>query len=379
MGTTISDVEIKASILSNGIAVSPAALEGYGPPFLGKRRAYGNQDPLDLRSLYLPQEAYILPSRLVVAMNIRQQSCWQLDLVDGSFCVSRKSEVVALVDFPLRPAFYDKYISDGLSVAQVATLYGGKALGIFAYGDCVFAQIHDACQFCSLSQNRQKGTDFVRLVTPAQVQQTLEAALEEDETVSQVMINGGTLPDLDDNFRYYAGLVRRARGAIDKLNKNVELHLIVCPPRDLSLVGLLKGLNAKIAINMEVFSTELFETYCPGKSRAVGRDQILAGLCRAVEEIGAGNVYSILVGGLEPLDELAKGIEHLGKLGVVPVINVLHTDPETPLEGYPNPGVEYIMNAGRLLQVAYREFGWQPFYEDCGRNSIDTEAYRQLF
>ena len=64
---------------------------------------------------------------------------------------------------------------------------------------------------------------------------------------------------------------------------------------------------------------------------------------------------------------------------MVPVVNVLHIDPGTKMADADRPTEEFILGAGYALQRIYHEFGFKPFYENCGRNSLDTEAYRGLF
>ena len=130
---------------------------------------------------------------------------------------------------------------------------------------------------------------------------------------------------------------------------------------------------------MEAYDEEVYKKYCPGKSKVVTREILIRSLARSVELLGQGNVYSILVGGLEPFDSLVAGMNYLASLGVVPVVNVLHIDPGTKMKETDRPTKEYILNAGYELQKIYRKYGFKPFYENCGRNSLDTEAYRGLF
>jgi len=372
-------VEIKASLLSNGLSISQSALDNYGPPFIEKRRGYGNQDPLNLRNRTIPQELYILPDRLICAVNVNPNSKWELDFANGKYFIVNYKGLRVEVDFPIRPRFYDEVISTGQKVSQIVTLYGGRTLAVFAYGNCAFFETGNPCHFCSLSQNRKKGTDFEHVVRPKQIEEALVVALNDTTITSQVMINGGNFADLDKNFRYYARLAGKAREVIGRSASTVDLHLIVFPPKNLELIDELQSLGVSIAMNVEVFDPVLFRRYCPGKEKVVGRQHILKALEKAVSILGDGNVYSILVGGLEPIESLENGLNYLAERGVVPVINVLHTDPETPLENYPNPSVEYIIQAGKILQMVYDRYGFKPFYEDCGRNSIDTEAFRALF
>jgi len=378
----IDSVRAKAELLSSGISLTPAVLDNYGLPYLEKRRAYGNQDPPGLRHKKIPQELRLEPHDLVVAASVNPDSENVLDYDGVSYFIRNAGGEKIDVNFSLRPEFYDYVMSTRQKVSQVITLYGGHSLGVFVYGDCVHVRDGKACHFCSVSQNRDKGTDFVKVVREDHIAEAVELALGDKKTdIRQVMVNGGNFPDLDKSFLHYLQVAKAARGAIDRVGRKIDMHLIISPPHDLELLRKLSGIDVSVAMNTEAFDPESFEKFCPGKAGMIGRDNIFRGLETAVEVLGEGRVYSIFVGGLEPLESMEKGMRFVSEMGVTPVINVLHVDPETPLalSNYPSPAPEYIMEAGKILQGIYRTYGFKPFYDHCGRNSLDTEAYNQLF
>jgi hypothetical protein len=370
---------LKAELLSAGMGLSQSFLDHYGPPYLEKRRAYGNPDPVAMREMVLPQELYLLPDRLVVSVNVRPGSPWTLDWRDG-FGVSGPWGW-ADIDFPRRPAFYDYVLEDGLRVSRVITLYGGGALGIFIYGNCALVDMGKACQYCSIAPNHSHDVDFEKVVRAQQVEESIFAALQDEEApISQVMLNGGNFPDRDRSFNYYASMVEAARRGIARSGRPVDLHLIVFPPRDLGLFAGLRDLDVSIAMNSEVFSPELFARFCPGKDAVAGQRHLAEAMRRAALTLGEGKVYSIIVGGLDTAADLDRGMRQLADAGVTPIINVFHADPGTPMEKHPIPDPGAIMAMGAALQKVFEENEYmRPFYLDCGRNSLDTEAFKRLF
>lgn len=375
-------VKIKAELLSCGLSLANELYENFGPPYLEKRRGYGNQDPLELRNKTIPQEIYLGSPSIVAAINVRHSSPWILTHEDDNFLVSNKSDDRKIkVSFPLRPNFYDKKISSGQNVNQIITLYGGKSLAIFVYGTCSLVAIGKPCHYCSIDPNRTKPNDFEQVVKPWQLEEALKQALEDcPPEVNQVMINGGNFPDLDKSFTYYAELAQVADKVIKDMGKPIDLHLIVFPPQNLELLNLLKDTSVGIAMNTEVFDPLLFEKYCPGKTNTLGQENLFKALKKAVNVLGEGRVFSILVGGLEPHESLKKGLDFLANKGVTPVVNVFHPDPQTPLEAFPAPQPEEILRMGKALQETFSTNSFMtPFYKDCGRNSLDNEAYMNLF
>jgi hypothetical protein len=193
------------------------------------------------------------------------------------------------------------------------------------------------------------------------------------------MLNGGNFKEMDKSFLHYVSLVKSINAAVQDSRRVIPIHMIVYPPADLGLLNELDGLDIGIAINTEVFNPELFERYCPGKAASGGQAHLFGALRKAVEVLGEGRVFSILVGGLEPISSLREGLQFLAGNGIFPIVNVLHTDPETPLEHFPNPSVDAILAMGHELQEVFTRHSMTPFYNNCGRNSIDTEAFRKLF
>lgn len=377
--TMLRAVELKAELLSSGLDLTDAFIDAYGPPYLEKRRAYGNPDPESLREFRLPQELYLLPDRLIVSINVRPGSPWVLDCRDG-FGINGPFGWIP-IDFPRRPAFYDFRLSDDTRVSRMITLYGGGALGLFIYGNCALVDMSKACQYCSIAPNRQHDVDFEKVIRPDQVEESIYLALGDTEApISQVMLNGGNFPDPDKSFLYYCEVTRAARRAIERSGREVELHLIVFPPNDLELVFELKQTGAAVAMNSEVFTPDLFDRFCPGKASVAGQRHMHAAMAKAAATLGEGMAYSIIVGGLDKPAALEHGMTRLADAGITPVINVFHADPGTPMETHPVPKPAAIMRMGQQLQRIYESNRYmRPFYLDCGRNSLDTEAYRRLF
>ncbi len=377
-----ADVVVKAELLSYGVQLTAAALKNYGKPYLVKRKAYGNSDPLSLVAAALPQEMYVTQSQLVCAVNIRHASPWAIDWNDEQFVLIRKGLANAVpLAFPKHPRFYDNKDDTGFAPAAVVTLYGGAALGIFVYGDCTLVTRKQACHYCSIEPNRARSSEFLAVISPLDVEKAIRMSLAVDEgQIKQIMLNGGNFPDLDKSFSYYISIVQAARRAVDLSGKNIPIHLIAFPPRNLRLLKEIADFDVEIAFNTEVFNENLFEKYCPGKFSDGGHKLLFSAMEEAVKQIGKGRVFSIFVGGLEPLESLNRGMEFVAELGVTPVVNVFHADPETPLANHQVANSAEIMAMGKALQTIYRKHEiLEPFYAECGRNSIDYEAFLGLF
>ncbi|EIU6784209.1 hypothetical protein L5164_003779 [Vibrio parahaemolyticus] len=375
MNNNINYAYLKASLLSNGVRVSELAKEKYGEPFLVKRRAYGISDPLEYNEIDLPQEMY-LNSDIICAVNIRTDSPWKLDYIDEEFKIINDDGYSFDVDFPRTPEFYSKKLSNGKLCNTIATLYGGSALGIFVNSKCHLVESKNACKYCSIKVNHDQGVDFVSLVKPIEIYEAVKLSLQSQSPIKQVMINGGNFPNPDKGFEIYIECCKMARKAIDELCSDIELHLIAYPPNRLELIDQLAEYNVSIALNSEVYNDKLFNSYCPGKDK----HKINLALDHAVQVLGEQKVYSIMVGGLEPNESLELGLNDLISRNIIPVVNIFHPDPNTDLEHYKSPRTDDIIDMGKKLQECYSKIKVKsPFYQYCGRNSIDYEASLNLF
>ncbi len=374
-------VFVKASLLSNGIKIDDSILNNFKEGlFVEKRRAFGNQDPKKYLQLHIPQEVYILPDNIICAVNVKNSSTWRLIFEDGNYYVTDENQRFR-VEFPKRPLFYNKQTSlcPKINVNQILTLYGGICLGVFANRFCSYAP-DNVCHFCSLTNNHGKENNFLDFITPEIMNDALSIALNENYSIKLVAITGGIYKNLDENFQYFFQLAYEARKTLDKLQRSdINILLVISPPTNKKLLKKLKGLKIKVAIDLEVYRKDLFQKYCPGKDKFTGYEHFIESLIYLTDIMGYGNVYSLFVGGLEPISSFKQGAEFLASHGIVPVVNVLHVDPGTKMTEKDRPSVDYIMKSGEILQTLYSKYKFEPFYEHCRRNSLDTEAYQKMF
>lgn len=372
-------VEIKAWVVSHGIRISEEALDAFGSPYLEKRRAYGMQDPGRFLHISIPQELFLLPEKLVCSVNIKDDSPWILDYDPSKgYFVSNGTDSCP-VTFPLRPLYYSSDIEvGGRKLNQYFTLYGGSSLGAFLSRSCVFHG-ETGCHYCSLDKNTENVDNYAHLIKPKELHAALEEILKEDYPFGQVMLNGGITGNLDESFRFYIEQTKAALDAVKKSGRNIQVHLITAPPKNLELLDLLEGLDIRIAMDSEVADESLYRKYCPGKSKVVPKDHLFAALKRSADILGKGNACSVFVGGLESVASLSMGMRRLADAGIAPVVNVLHVDPGTKISSDLAPSVDTVLEMGSALQEIYLEHGFEPFYRNCGRNSLDTEASLGLF
>lgn len=370
---------LKAEILASGIDFDEQFLNAYSlrDDFIEKRRAYGNSDQKEFSMhMKVPQEI-ILPGGFVVAVNQRNNAIWKLIHENDEFYVSN-NKVSIPISFPKRPHFYNEKLKDETDVSKLVTLYGNATLGIFSPGHCYYWNTGNECKFCSLAPTRDEQSDHVMFVKPERAREAIEIALDkEGNRIKHVLVNGGTISNYDLGFEKHLQVLE----SISEINlpSDVQKHLISMPPKDFKLFERLAAIKATIAMDIEIFNSELFDDICPGKSKEYGRDNFMNAFKEAVSYLGKGNVYCGFVAGLEPVESLVEGMYYVASLGVVPAVNIFHNDPNSQFANHERPSLEFIKEVGHHMSIIYRDNNFSPFIKDTGRNSLDTEAFLQCF
>jgi hypothetical protein len=374
---------LKLHLLSDGVFFDSAFLEHFAldAKSMEKRRVYNDSDERQLsRTLRIPQEMFI--GKVVVAVNYKQHSPWQLVYRHDAYRVLGNDGTDVEVTFPERPHFLEQVTSNGIRCDQVANLYGGASLAFFTPGTCYYFNEKHECKFCSLQPNRSIQKSFLHKISPSLASSVLQIALETDaHLVKQIMLVGGNVPNYDQGFRGHLEIA----AALDQqqtslpAEQRLETHIATMPPHDFALFASLASLNSRVTMNIEVFDEQLFEIICPGKTRLYGRKKLLQALEHAASTVSGLRTHSILIAGLEPVNSTIAGIKYLASIGVTPIINVFHNDRGSHYEQHPRPPFEHLLEIAQVLQAVYKEYHLTPYWKGCGRNALDFEAQQGWF
>ncbi len=375
---------LKLNLLVDGITFSKSFLMRFEQEksFMEKRRVYNNPDEEGItKNIRIPQELII--DDVVVAVNYKSKSKWVLDYdVDKGYYIREGEKYITEVSFSPKPQFLAMSISNGVECGYVANLYGGKHLAFFTPAYCIYNNFDQGCLFCSLKNNRKMNDDYAYVISESMVREVTRCAIQHDEQiVSGIMLVGGNVSDEDKGFLNFLDLTEAMEKEQLEQKGNVvwETHIATMPPQNELLFKKATNLNVRITMNMEVFDDALFAKYCPGKNKRFGRQKIIDRLKSAANTLDYGRIHSILIAGLEPVESTIEGIHFLASIGVCPIINIFHNDYGTALQNFERPKVEDLLLIGQELQKIYEENDFIPYWNGCGRNSLDYEAKSGLF
>lgn len=163
------------------------------------------------------------------------------------------------------------------------------------------------------------------------------------------------------------------------LSKSVsftELDIVVNVPPHENTNDLLfiKELGIRtLQYNIEVIDKELFKAYCPGK---IDYSLFIDKLVEAVDYLGAGNIRSNIVLGLQDMKNTLDGCDFLCDKGIVPDYSVFQPKRHTALYKQPSPNERDVIFFSHNLARMYRRYNFTPIFCSCSsRSSIMNEVY----
>ena len=148
---------------------------------------------------------------------------------------------------------------------------------------------------------------------------------------------------------------------------------MLSPPPDLNFINSVvdAGVN-EIGINMEFYDRKLSRLLMPGKASA-DADVYYKNLEHAVNLLGAeGAIRSILIVGLEPLENTVQGVRELASRGVMPILSIFKPLENTALANHPLPSRDLLISAWEKAQSICEHYSLTlgPLCKCCQNNTL---------
>ena len=182
---------------------------------------------------------------------------------------------------------------------------------------------------------------------------------------------GGNLPKPEKVWEIAIEVIT----TLNKVKKisTFDNYLNICPHPTVEHLRTIKNLGiAQVQYNLEVIGKENFRKICPGKC---DYHVFIKKLEEAVSVMGPGNVRSNFVLGIQPVNQLLKGIKKLAKKGIVADYSIFQPKRSTPLVNHPAPTMGEIVYFTKELVKLYKEHGFKGIYCNLSsRSSIINEC-----
>lgn len=307
--------DLKIHLLAEGLRVSAEAEVAMtdGGRRVASLREYVTTSGVILR---LPGDVYVNAPTIE---EFCKSSPYLLSQVDGRLVIVGPAVEVPAEAVPV-PAFCFALNRDGIPLREFAVSHTDR-VRVSPIAGCAFR-----CTFCDLPFTHAYQTKRVE-----QLVEAVTAALEDPVLPARhVLVSGGT-PKLTD--REY--LERSIRAICASTRAPVDVMMV--PWRDPDLVPRLRSFGVDGAFfNLEVFGPTAVRRFTPQKA-SLGSGGILRALERAADVFGRRKARSLLLVGLEPVEDTLRGVEAIAAAGAVPVLSPFRPSPDTPLRSVPPP------------------------------------------
>ncbi len=231
------------------------------------------------------------------------------------------------VEFIQVPSYHDKKLKDGSPVKWIAITHSDR-VRLSPVKGCAIQ-----CDFCDIPFDRQPTEPRYR--GQKLINNILEAtgvALEDPVLPAQhVLISGGTPSRRDYGYEneVYEKVVLE--------NPGIDVDVMMVPMPGLLDVKHLGRIGIHgLSINLELWNRDIALRTMRSKAKA-SRELYFDFIEKAAQEFGPGNVRSLLLVGIEPIEDTLRGVEALAERGCDPVLSPFRPDPITPLRDMPPP------------------------------------------
>jgi len=303
---------------------------------------------------------------VIVSVRLNPFSPYRVVAEDGKLILKLEGHPVAGVELQHSPSYYQRSLANGKPITDIApTIEWGYLLYLTVFRLCQYFGAGEECQFCDINENyrqqRKSGRPYTSVKTVEEILEALEIIASTDSASKAYTVTGGSITSRLEGkteVEFYA----RYPEAIELKFPGRWISKVVVQALTRDEVQRFRDAGVKIYHpNYEVWDERLFETFCPGKARYIGREQWIRRILDAAEIFGANNVIPNFVAGIEmsrpdgfdsvddAIASTAEGLDYFMSHGVSPRFTTWCPEPLSVLgrnqEGAP---LEYHV---RLLRV----------------------------
>lgn len=296
---------IKCDLLCYGLRISPQTQE-----------IIYNINPY-ICDKYVHGASFIIDNDLTVNTTFNEKyskrSPYSVEHEGNNLFLIKNKNKVCSISIIEPPKWYEKKVTNGQQMHEVLSLHGNNVLSLSQYGGCIYDFQGKKCLFCSARRNSQL-LNTSPLQRAKYINEVLSEALLENNNYALALSEGTKTGD-DKGAIYFGKIVEEIRNKY-QISISVEL----APPNEIKYIEYLfnSGVSS-IIMNIEVYDEKVRKVVCPGKSE-INLEHYFDMLKYSVSKFGIGNVASVLIVGLEPVENTIKCSKELLSLGVKPIL-----------------------------------------------------------
>jgi len=376
MGKDHKYLTLKAELLVEGIHAAPEALSGIGGRYKEQNHGLFGWDFEDHVGIKLPDD-FLLPDGTVVQFRKNSHSAYGIVADKNGLVLRKAGEPLCAVEWLPRPAYYEAETTHKNKMVKIGQIGGGDCLFFCYQNYCSHFSKKEECLFCNLVSTSKTYDSVFKKKDTDEIGEVARAAFSEGP-VKHVLLTGGCF-----NHEKEIELVEDILKSIRKHTGRDRVPGTILPSPPKTKEDIKKyhdtGIGA-IGFSMEIWDKKLYEAICPGKSGSTSHETFVDSIRSAVKIFGVGNVYGVLVMGLEPKNTFLEGVREITGLGANVVPFVWSPNPGSKLEGHRAPTanwfVDTITEAADIVYQAEIPSGTENHCYRCDGNSLLHDALR---
>ena len=341
---------IKANLFEYGIKISPEA-----------KKILDSQSNIWLMDDYITCSGVTLHfGNQYATVGVEPNSIYELIEKNQKLYIKKDNEENLIETTVITPPDYmkDEIVIEGKKITVYTNTYTDR-VRLQLISGCV-----NKCKFCNATEFKYEFNSITGL------EEALKIALSQSD-VRHILISSGSvkIEDLEKITEMY--------DYFGKKYSKYDIDIMMTPRGFTSytdssqyeqyLIHLKNSCISGLSINMELNSVENLKKYCPEKAQ-IGQENYLKFIELAVKIFGKDKVRSLLIVGLEPLEETLKGVEKLAKIGCNPVLSPLFPYGEA---NFP-PNAQLFISAKEKSEEICKKYNIEmgPLCRPCSHNVL---------
>jgi hypothetical protein len=368
---------LKATLLTEGIRAYAGSLATLG--FAHKEQLHGlfGWDFENHPELKVPDD-FLLEDGTTVQFRLRSDSPFVLADRGSGLGVYRGEERLSGASLIPRPRYYDARTADGHPMSSIGQI-GGRDNLFFCYQNyCSHFSTGRQCAFCNLVSTSKTYGDVLKRKDREEIGEVAEAAFAEG-VARHISLTGGCFA-AEKEVEVVSGIleaVRRRTGM-----SRVPGILLPSPAKGDAVRLYHETGISSLGYSLEIWDEALYKAFCPGKAASTPHDEMVRNLKEAVGVFGRGNVYLMLVMGLETRGTFLEGVRAASEIGARLAPYVWAANPGSKLAGHrpPFPAwyADTIREAAGIVDGAGLNNGSDHCCYQCDGNTLLMDALREL-
>jgi len=369
-------LKLKASLLVEGISCESKALERVGTIYKEQNHGLFGWD-FENHTKQLYPDDFCLPDGTIVQFRLNSKSLYQVRKTEDLLVLFRGEESICPISWIKRPGFYDNNTVSGHKMVEIGQI-GGEDCLFFCYQNyCSHFRHHKECSFGNLVSASQTYNSVLKKKDAQEIGEVAQGAWQEG-MVNHVLLTGGCMAgqkevklvsEILSSIRQHTGLDR------------IPGTILPSPANEEDIKRYFDTGIQAIGFSMEIWDKQLYKAICPGKSEITSHEEFIASVQTACRIFGEGNVYVVLVMGLEPKDSFLEAIKICSSEGANVVPFVWSPNPGSRLEGHRAPTAEWytdvIREAAEIYSKSSVPSGTENHCYKCDGNNLLHDALRE--